>query len=147
VTVEIIVPAPAFPPVRKRATGKLQAVNPWLNSNDRLHRQQEAKITAAWRDAGAQAAAGLAPVAGLVLIWAHVYKPRNNRYDPQNFYPTGKAVVDGFRDAGLLVDDDWRHVVGPFMLHGGKGPDALTVTIGRVLENVVPLLPFANWQA
>jgi hypothetical protein len=89
----------------------------------------EAKLTAAWRDAGHRAGRGLRPETGPVTIWASVWKPIANRYDPQNLYGTGKAVVDGFRDAGILVDDDWRHVAGPFMIHGGVGPAALVLEI------------------
>lgn len=125
----ITVPAPAFPPVRKRATGKLQAVNPWLNSNDRLHRQQEAKITKAWREAGRLAAEGLEPVTGQVHIVAHIWKTRAGRYDAGNLYPTAKACVDGLVDAGLFVDDSNQYVIGPDMRHGGLGPARLVLTI------------------
>jgi hypothetical protein len=89
----------------------------------------EAKLTAAWREAGYLAARGRTPATGPVTIWASVWKPIANRYDPQNLYGTGKAVVDGFRDAGILVDDDWRHVAGPFMIHGGVGPACLLLEI------------------
>lgn len=136
----LTIPAPEFSPIRKRATGKLQKVNPWMSSNDRLHRMQEVKLTSAWREAGKLAAPDAATIDEPVRIWAHVWKPIANRYDPQNLYPTAKAVVDGLRDAGLLVDDDWRHVEGPFMLHGGKGPAALVLTITEVGH------PLTSWN-
>lgn len=132
-TTQFTIPAPEFPPVRKRATGKLQEVKLWLNSNLRLHRQQEAKLTAAWRTATALRLAesgwDLTPYDRPVRITAHVWKPRGGRYDPGNLYPTAKACLDGIVDAGLLTDDDWKHVIGPDMRHGGKGPEALVITI------------------
>jgi len=90
-----------------------------------------AKLTALWKAAGnaAVTSAGLEPYAGPVHIFAHVWKPRAGRYDPNNLWPTVKAVVDGFVDAGFLVDDDHKHVIGPDMRHGGKGPAALVLTI------------------
>jgi hypothetical protein len=111
--------------VKKRATGKLKDVNPWLNSNMRLHRMTEAKLTKAWREQAAAAALtafqnnGLLPTP--VHIFARVWKPRGGRYDPGNLYPTAKACVDGLVDAGLLVDDDHTRVIGPDMRHGGIG--------------------------
>ncbi|WP_461169290.1 RusA family crossover junction endodeoxyribonuclease [Arthrobacter sp. Z1-15] len=138
-TTQFTIPAPEFPPVRKRATGKLQEVKPWLNSNLRLHRQQEAKLTAAWRLEAALRLAergwDLTPYDGPVHVTAHVWKPRAGRYDPGNLYPTAKACLDGIVDAGLLADDDWKHVIGPDMRHGGKGPAALVITITQEEPN------------
>jgi hypothetical protein len=95
---------------------------------------QSAKLTALWREAG-RVSAGLVdggPYAGPVHIFAHVYKPRGGRYDPNNLWPTVKAVVDGLVDAGFLVDDDHAHVIGPDMRHGGKGPAALVLTVTEI---------------
>jgi len=103
----------------------------FINSNQRLHRQQVAKLTAAWRSAGRAAVTSMRwePYAGPVHIFAHVWKPRAGRYDPNNLWPTVKAAVDGLVDAGFLADDDHKHVIGPDMRHGGKGPAALVLTI------------------
>jgi len=125
----IDIPAPNFPPIRKRATGKLKPFGPWLNSNDRLHRHQEAKITKAWREAAAQAAQGIGPLNTPVRITAHIWKPRGGRYDPGNLYPTAKACVDGLVDAGLLTDDDHTRLIGPDMRHGGQGNPQLILII------------------
>ncbi|MBT8163060.1 MULTISPECIES: hypothetical protein [Arthrobacter] len=125
----IDIPAPSFPPIRKRATGKLKTIKPWLNSNDRLHRLQEAKITKAWREAAARAAHGNQPLNPPVQIIAHIYKERGGRYDPGNLYPTAKACVDGLVDAGLLTDDDHTRVIGPDMRHGGTGNPELVIEI------------------
>lgn len=101
----------------------------WLNSNDRLHRMAEAKLSAVWRQAGKTAGTGTAFFDEQVRVVAYVFKPRRGRYDPGNLYPTAKACVDGFTDAGLWPDDDWTHVVGPDMRHGGIGPAALVFVI------------------
>jgi hypothetical protein len=101
----------------------------WINSNQRLHRMAQAKLTKTWRQATAAAAHGHQPFDGQVTITAHIYKPRGGRYDPGNLYPTAKACLDGIVDAGLLADDDHKHVIGPDMRHGGKGPASLLITI------------------
>lgn len=46
-------------------------------------------------------------------ITVHLRWPDRRRRDPANWAPTGKALVDGVVAAGLLPDDDWRHVTGP----------------------------------
>lgn len=125
----IDIPAPYFPPVRKRATGKLKDVSPWLNSNDRLHRMQEVTITRAWREKAAAAAKDLEALTPPVRITAFVWKKRGGRYDPGNLYPTAKACVDGLVDAGLLPDDDYTRVIGPDMRHGGTGNPELILEI------------------
>ena len=95
-----------------------------LNSNDRPHRMAEAKLKKLWRMAGKVAARGQAAPAlpKPVRIEAFVWKPRANHYDPGNFYPTAKPILDGVVDAGWLPDDDFMHVIGPDMRHGGVGP-------------------------
>jgi crossover junction endodeoxyribonuclease RusA len=94
-----------------------------LNSNARTHRMAAAKLTAQWRMAG-KIAARLLTAPDLpkpVRIMAYVWKPRANHYDPNNLYPTCKAILDGVVDAGWLPDDDFMHVEGPDMRHGGVG--------------------------
>jgi crossover junction endodeoxyribonuclease RusA len=85
----------------------------------------QAKITKAWREAAAQVAAGLPTFEHPVRIIAEVWKSRLGDYDAGNLYPTAKACVDGYRDAGLLIEDNNRYVVGPDMRHGGKGEQGL----------------------
>jgi len=101
----------------------------WLNSNDRRHRMAHAKLTKAWREAAWAACRNIGPLNWPVTITAHVFKPRGGRYDPGNLYPTAKACLDGIVDAGLIPDDDHKHVTGPDMRHGGKGPATLVFTI------------------
>jgi predicted nucleic acid-binding Zn ribbon protein len=94
------------------------------------------QLTQAWRQAGRMAAMGRPQFANQVHITAHIWKPRRGRYDPNNLWPTVKAVVDGFVDAGLLFDDDHVHVIGPDMRHGGVGPAQLILEI--VPQNAPP---------
>lgn len=101
----------------------------WINSNMRVHRMAQAKLTKAWRAAAAQAAANVAPLTPPVQIVAHVWKRRGGRYDPGNLYPTAKACVDGLVDAGLIVDDDYTRVIGPDMRHGGIGNPEIIIEI------------------
>lgn len=108
---------------------RIPAPAEWLNSNDRRHRMADAKITKAWRLATSLACRNIGPLNWPVEITAHIWKPRNNRYDPGNLYPTAKACVDGLVDAGLLPDDDHTHVTGPDMRHGGKGPAEIVLKI------------------
>ena len=46
---------------------------------------------------------------------AWVRFPDGRRRDLHNYMPTLKALVDGLVDAGLLPDDDARHLQGPDM--------------------------------
>lgn len=123
------IPAPTFQPVRDRKTGKLKPVGPFINSNSRMHRHQEAKMTKAWRETAALRAAGIPQFEGQVHIIAHIYKPRGGRWDPNNLWPTIKAAVDGCVDAGLLTDDDHRHVIGPDMRAAGTGNPEIVLEI------------------
>ncbi len=46
-------------------------------------------------------------------VTAFVQYPSNNRADPTNAAPSAKPIIDGFTSAGLWVDDDSKHVIGP----------------------------------
>lgn len=95
-----------------------------LNSNDRKHWGPTGERTAQIRMLGRLAGRTMYAVPDTlkVRIEVLVWKGHASHYDPQNLYPTAKAIVDGLRDAGVLVDDDHRHVVGPFLDHGGVNP-------------------------
>lgn len=94
----------------------------WINSNQRHHRMAVAALTKQWRQAGHDAAKGTPPICTPVRVVAHIYKTRAGRYDPNNLWPTVKAILDGVVDAGVIPDDDHHHVIGPDMRHGGKHP-------------------------
>ena len=91
----------------------------WLNSNDRYtHWAVRHKLTRVWRNAAQVYArqARLPKGMGRVHLTVEVCRPRSNRADVGNFYPTVKAVVDGLTDYGCWVDDDDSHLVGPACL-------------------------------
>lgn len=87
-----------------------------LSMNDREHWRTRAGSVAVWRDAA--------------FWWAKQHKVRchalpdtqvevwvefgtdkpNQRRDPHNFFPTIKAICDGFTTAAVWIDDDSKHV-------------------------------------
>lgn len=112
----------------------------FLNANDsyftkRVGRKQfqpeKVKKVKAWREAGADAAAAADLPTGVprLQVDCFVWKPIANDYDPANWAPTAKAVLDGMIDYGLAEDDNRHFVTGPFMHEGGKGADALVVRV------------------
>ena len=105
----------------------------FLTANQRHHWAVKAKLTAAWRDRAAWSAqaAKLPAIEGRVHIMATVHRDtRLGRWDVTNWAPTAKAAIDGLVDAGVLVDDSNRYVVGPDMRAGEARPTpALVLTI------------------
>ncbi|MFD0889967.1 hypothetical protein ACFQ08_35955, partial [Streptosporangium algeriense] len=51
-------------------------------------------------------------------VFGILHPATRGRRDPANWYPSFKAAIDGLVDAGVLVDDDDRHLVGPDMRIG-----------------------------
>ena len=90
-----------------------------LNVNTmRGHSLWHAKLTAAWRRAGAAAAAPTdlpRPFLLPVRIWVEVRFEDNRRRDTTNLFPTAKALVDGLVDNGVLLDDRDGFVEGPWL--------------------------------
>jgi Holliday junction resolvase RusA-like endonuclease len=130
--ITIDIPAPYFKPVQDRKTGKLKTVGPFINSNQRYGRFQEAKMTKAWREAAAMRAQQqrIPAFEGRVHITAHIFKPVDTyKFDPNNLAGTTKAMVDGLVDAGLFVDDSREYVVGPDHRWGGKGNPEIVLEI------------------
>ena len=103
----------------------------WINLNHRMHWAVKAKLTKAWRLAARVHAqnAGLPKGFEHVRIEAHVVKSTARAYDAHNLTPTGKAIIDGLVDYGLVPDDTNRYVVGPDMREGGKGVPGIRVMI------------------
>jgi len=87
---------------------------PMLSANDRMHWRPKAAITARWRaDARVLAQAARVPHLERIRVVVEWLPPDRRRRDPANLAPVAKAVVDGLVDAGLVADDDHRHVTGP----------------------------------
>lgn len=97
-----------------------------LTSNQRLHHHKRAELTRNWRLRTAILARKLPAVTSAhVTYWIH--PTTNRRRDVANYYPTIKACLDGVVDAGVLPDDDDKHVIGPDPRLGEKRPEFTVV--------------------
>lgn len=115
-----------------------------LNSNQRRHRHEQARIIAHLRETAsdvvsespslmaALAAAKPGPLFQRAHILGVLHPASKTRCDPANWYPSFKACVDGLVDAGLFEDDDHTRVVGPDMRLGRivKGAQLALVVAG-----------------
>lgn len=88
----------------------------WLNANDRGGWQRRHRLSREWRNSSAWVARAVRlPTVARVHITATAVVRDGRRRDPANLAPTAKAVVDGLVDAGLIQDDDSKHLDGPDM--------------------------------
>lgn len=85
-----------------------------ISLNDRGDRRRVAPIVKNLRTMAMirARAAGIGRSERLRLV-AWLRFPDARRRDPHNYMPTLKSLVDGFVDAGVLPDDDRRHLQGP----------------------------------
>ncbi|CAM5265689.1 hypothetical protein [Streptomyces fumanus] len=125
---------------------ELPAGTKLLNSNQRRHRHEQARIIARLRETAfkavsespalmdALAAAKPGPLFQRAHILGVLRPATNGRCDPANWYPSFKAAVDGLVDAGVLEDDDHTRVVGPDMRLGQKVARGQLVLVVRGLE-------------
>ena len=87
-----------------------------LNSNQRLHHQVKAHRASHIRGT-ALFLAQAQRVAPMEKAHCYVWISFNDRRrrDPNNYWETVKPAIDGIVDAGLLEDDDSKHLIGPDM--------------------------------
>lgn len=86
-----------------------------INANDSLHFRKRAELVKALR-ATAWAMARQAKLPAIQRAHIHyVIHPdtKSRRRDPGNWSPSAKAAVDGLVDAGVLPDDNHKHLLGP----------------------------------
>lgn len=111
----------------------------WFTSNDRLNHMAEHRKKRWLRSAGATSAlaARIGPYR-VVHVAAFIGYPTNSIADPSNTVGTVlKALIDGCKDAGLFVDDDSKHLLGPDpRRETGKSPKG-THTVRLVFTNQV----------
>jgi len=90
----------------------IPAPGPWVSTNGQRHKHHYSQAAAVkpWRTLAGQLAAGHPPFDAPVIIEAVVHKSRDVRWDVDGITPTIKACIDGLRDAGVLAEDDDRHV-------------------------------------
>lgn len=95
-----------------------------INSNQRLHHHQRARLTRGIREEALIASlAARVPVLGEVFVIGYVHPRSRRKFDPANLYPSFKAAVDGaLVDAGVVPDDDAVHLSGPHMLPADPVP-------------------------
>lgn len=99
-----------------------------INSNDRPHFHQKAKITKFLRQLAAYEGNNvLRDYFGLPYsedkpckVKVRIYPPTNRKYDPPNWSPTSKALFDGLTDAKIWTDDNYNVIVSTEFMHGGK---------------------------
>lgn len=101
-----------------------------LNANQRLNPYAKNRITQQLRgDAFKLAKHHKVPPLKRARIDAIYEPPDRRKRDAGNYYPTYKAAIDGFVDAGVLPDDDSEHCKGPFMDIGDQFPGGRIVLL------------------
>jgi crossover junction endodeoxyribonuclease RusA len=104
-----------------------------LNANQRLHYKPKGRITRQLRgDAFKLAKHHKVPRlkrAQVVCFYDPPTRGRSAAKDVHNLYPTGKALVDGLVDAGVLEDDRDEFLVGPDMRPGTPYPGGRIVLL------------------
>ena len=111
----------------------------WLTSNGRYHWHAKADATKALRQLGKSAwvEAGQ-PKFERAYACAFI-QVRGGRFDPNNAWPTIKALLDGMVEAGLLPDDDSQHLSGPDMRKDpGKAPKGVRRVRLTIINQDVP---------
>jgi len=104
-----------------------------LNANQRHHWRYKARVTKDLRETAGWAARIMrVPRLDQVRIAVEYQPPKLSRSrDGGNWAPSGKACIDGLRDAGVLPDDDSVHVLSETYSIGEpypKGRLVLTIT-------------------
>lgn len=83
-----------------------------LNANDRTHWRTRARITKALREAAEESALDAQiPPLNRATIQAVLHPHDKRRRDAHNWYPSFKAAIDGVVDAGVLPDDNGKHLI------------------------------------
>lgn len=106
----------------------------WLSSNQRGRWMVHAGDTRAWRDSGGWSAqrAKVPPMERAYILAEFRFRNRIRR-DPANYYPTVKAVIDGFVDVDVLPDDNSLHLIGPDIRVGQVEPaERLLMHVWRI---------------
>ena len=107
----------------------------YMSANDRPNRWVKAAQTKDWRTAGLGAALyQKAPALhGPVSIVATVHIADKRRREVSNLFPTFKAIIDGFVDAAVLLDDSDVYVQGPDPRRGYEKEPRIVFTLTELL--------------
>jgi hypothetical protein len=115
-------------------TVALPAGQKLLNANQRLHHMAKYRITKQLRsDAFKLAKAAQIPRLKRARIDCTFEPPNRRTRDAANWHDTAKPLIDGLVDAGVLDDDDYTRLDGPFMHIGEVYP------AGRMVLHITEL--------
>lgn len=111
-----------------------------INANRPLNHHEKARRVKALRNTGwAMARAAKVPALQRAHIF-YVFHPDTangkQRRDPGNWSPTAKALVDGIVDAGVLPDDNHKHLLGPDPRMGEPVPGSQIVLYITDLDTI-----------
>lgn len=101
-----------------------------MSANHRKHWTVRYRITKHWRQvARIMARNARIPLLDQARIVVTFSFGDQRRRDTANFYPVTKAIVDGIVDAGVLADDNDKHVQGPDARRDDPNPPGIRVEL------------------
>lgn len=90
----------------------IPAPGKWIATNQHGHWRGNHALVTLWRDAATIRARQLGvTIRSPFALHAVVHKRDRRLFDLDGVVPSIKAAVDGCRTAGLIEDDNWRHMV------------------------------------
>jgi crossover junction endodeoxyribonuclease RusA len=127
-----------MPPAGPRTwTLEMPAGMKLLNANQRPHWAAKGRIVAALRLAAFACAknAHIPPLKQVRIVVEYQPPRKIRKRDGGNWAPTGKALIDGIRDAKIIPDDDSGHVVEEAYRIGEPYP------LGRMVVHITEVTP------
>ena len=122
----------------------IPAPGAWLTGNAATNRhwRHRATLVKTWRETAAWRArqARLDPIPSPYTVTATIHRADRRHYDLDGATATIKACIDGLRDAGVLEDDDTRHMVRLTLAAGEPDRDMprVVLVIGPHRDNLTP---------
>lgn len=111
-----------------------------LTVNQRLHHYARASKTKKIREKTLTRTNGIETLATKehpARLVCRVTQDTKRRFDPPNFYPVFKAMIDGLTDAGAWEDDSKEYITHVTFTYGTwqapKGTTAFTIEIEELL--------------
>lgn len=69
-------------------------------------------------------------------VYVVIYPPKRFKYDPPNYEPTSKALIDGLTDAGIWNDDNYNVIRRTSFEHGGLSGDTKMWKVELVVKEL-----------
>mgnify|MGYP002724285546 CR=1 FL=1 len=87
----------------------------WMTSNHRLSWQAKSRRSRELRELAHWScrAHRLKPMKR-ARVFVDIQYPTQHPSDPSNAEPTFKPLIDGMIDYGVLIDDSWQYLEGPY---------------------------------